>query len=130
MKYLLMTVVFLCHFLYAFDDISIKADIDNSETIDELIIHMQKAPKQFRHYYIDAIKMRSALNNQHKREIKIQELLEQKNSKQQENDAIGTLTGSGNRGSSASGSSSGGSGSGNGGSGNGNGGGHGNGGKK
>lgn len=145
MKYLLMTVVLLCHFLYAFDDASIKADIDNSVTIDELIIQMQKVPRQYRHYYIDAIKKRSAINNQHKRETKIQELLEQQNSKLQEQDAISTLTGSGRRnsgtnnsgGSLGGGSGNSGSGNGNGGgngggngSGSGGGGGHGNGGKK
>ena len=133
MKYLLITMVFLCHFLYAFDEASIKADIDSSSTIDELIMHMQKVPRHYRHYYIDAIKERSALNNQQKRESKIQELLEQQNNKTQEENAINTLTGSGrgnsNPNGSGTGTGNGGNGSGAGG-GSGGGGGHGNGGKK
>lgn len=97
--------------LYAED--LIDQEIKNTSTIDDLTTKMNNAPKQYRHRYIQAIKERSADENQAKRALAMQALQEHH---------VNTLTGknessnstSGNGTSSGGGSSGSGNGNGNG----------------
>jgi hypothetical protein len=126
MKYFFLVFTLFWSFLVAFDEFSVQSDIDTTKSTDELIERMQLAPAVYRHLYIDAIKKRSALLNQQKRERKIQELLEQQNTQIENNNALNALTGNSDRGGASNGAgSSGGGSSGHGGSGGSGGGGHG-----
>lgn len=126
MKYLFLMLALFYSFLCALDDISVQSDIDTTKSTDELIERMQLAPSAYRHLYIDAIKKRSALINQQKRDTKVQELLEQQSAQIEKDNALNALTGNNDRGSSnGAGSSGGGGGSSGGGSGNGGSGGNG-----
>jgi len=105
--------------LYA-EDI-IDQEIQNSSTIDELTTKMNNAPRQYRHRYIQAIKERSADENQAKRALAMQSLQEQhvnrltgKNESTSTVSSNGTTSGGGNTGS-GSGNGSGGHGGGHGG---------------
>ena len=102
--------------LYAED--LIDQEIKNTSTIDDLTTKMNNAPKQYRHRYIQAIKERSADENQAKRALAMQALQEHHvNTLTGKNESTSTVSGNGN----TSGGESSGSGNGNG-NGNGNGG--------
>lgn len=58
--------------LWSMDETSIREEIAKSRSIEVLSQQMQEAPKEYRHYYIEAIKRLVVEEN----ELKQQEMLE------------------------------------------------------
>ena len=61
-------ICLLAFHLQAQEDTAISQEIQKTQSIDELNTQMQNAPRQYRHRYIQAIKERTRIENEAKRE--------------------------------------------------------------
>lgn len=78
MKYTLLTCLFALQ-LYALDENDIIQEIQNTKSIEELSTQMQHAPRQYRYHYIQAIKERTRIDNEAKRQQFMSEVSAEKN---------------------------------------------------
>lgn len=75
--------------LFALDENDVNHEIQNSQNMEELTTHMQRAPRQYRHRYIQAIKERARVENETKREQLLADINAEKNETTQPNTLSG-----------------------------------------
>ena len=96
--------------LCAMDEVDVKMQIELTRNVEQLSTHMQKAPHEHRHLYVEAIKALVAEENEAKRAV-MAEALEQQKGAEKGNQGAGS-GGRGNGGGSGGGKGGGGNGGG------------------